>query len=64
MNEIDIFDKLNTLSLADSSSGPFNSDEVAKHKIWLNSIRRERPNTATQSIFSVNPDSESAQSLL
>lgn len=47
MNEIDIFDKLNTLSLADSSSGPFNSDEVAKHKIWLNSIRRERPNTAT-----------------
>ncbi len=48
MKELEIFDRFNAISVAHNSFKLSDSDKVSAHKMWLNSIRRERPSTSTQ----------------
>lgn len=51
MDEIDVYEKLNEITVAPQFSMIFSEDaahsnKVAEHKAWLQTIRHERPNTA------------------
>ena len=52
MDELDVFNKLNEISAVTQYGDIFGDDtekakQIAAHKIWLQNIRHERPNSKT-----------------